>query len=112
MLYCPPRWPSGSPTPPPSAPILGLLPRGTDCAKEPLDSLLHLIADDVADEGDEVRRSRHGPPSPLRIAHSGRDVHGKRISQSSVRSGRGKLGYRSEPKRASWRPWKRTRGVL
>src|SRR5439155_26828950 len=31
----------------------------------------------------------------LRIAHSGRDVHGERISHSSVRRGRG--GYRSEP---------------
>src|SRR2546427_494083 len=30
------------------------------------------------------------PPSPLRIAHSGRDVHGERSSHSSVRRGRGK----------------------
>src|SRR5437773_8287691 len=37
------------------------------------------------------------PPSPLRIAHSGRDVDGERISHSSLRRGRGKLGYRLEP---------------
>src|SRR5436309_9622247 len=61
-----PRRPSRSAPPaPPSAPILGPLLRASDCAKEPLDRLLHLIADDVADEGDEVRRSRHAsPPCP------------------------------------------------
>src|SRR5881409_1267355 len=58
-----PRRPSRSAPPaPPSAPILGPLLRASDCAKEPLDRLLHLIADDVADEGDEVRRSRHASP--------------------------------------------------
>src|SRR2546422_2353282 len=58
-----PRRPSWSSTPaPPSAPILGLLLRASDCTEQPLDRLLHLFADHVADEGDEVRRSRHRQP--------------------------------------------------
>ena len=66
LLVLRPRWASRSPPPaPPSAPILGPLLRATDCAKQPLDRLPHLIVDDVADEGDEVRRSRHAsPPCP------------------------------------------------
>src|SRR5437870_4801055 len=68
-----PRRPSRSPPPaPPSAPILGLPLRTTDCAKQPLDRLLHLFADDVADEGDEVRRSRHGPSLGARYCAFGR----------------------------------------
>src|SRR5205809_3715240 len=59
-----PRRPSRSPPPPPppSAPILGLLLRATDCAKQPLDSLLHLFPNHVADHGDQALSSRHTSP--------------------------------------------------
>src|SRR2546425_4508889 len=54
------RRPSPSPAPtPPSAPILGLLLRPTDCAKERLDSLLHLLPNHVADHRDQTPSSRH-----------------------------------------------------
>src|SRR2546428_3484377 len=47
-----PPWPS---TPaPPSAAVLGLLLRATDCAKEPLDCLPHLFSNHVADHSDQT----------------------------------------------------------
>src|SRR5437773_6791699 len=55
-----PRRSSRSSTPTtPSAPILGLLLRPTDCAKEPLDGLLHLFPNHVADHSDQTLPSRH-----------------------------------------------------
>src|SRR2546427_7050264 len=44
------------PTPAPPAPptILWLLLRATDCAKQPLDSLLHLLPNHVADHSDQT----------------------------------------------------------
>ncbi len=57
-----PRRSPRSPPPPSAPPILGPLLRATDCAKQPLDRLLHLLPNHVADEGDEVRRSRHRQP--------------------------------------------------
>src|SRR5882724_7831148 len=53
------QWPSRSPSPPPSAPVLGLLPRASDCAKQPLDRLLHLLPNHVADHRDQTLPSRH-----------------------------------------------------
>src|SRR5207247_8360028 len=41
------------------APVLGLLLRATDCAQEPLDRLLHLPPNHVADHSDQALSSRH-----------------------------------------------------
>src|SRR5437870_1756946 len=58
-----PRLTSRSSTPaPPSAAIGRLLPRPSSAAEQALDRPVDLFADDVADEGDEVRRSRHRRP--------------------------------------------------
>src|SRR5439155_9411209 len=51
-------------------------------------------------------------PPALRIAHSGRDVHGERLSHSSVRRGRGKPRHRSEPSGLPASFWTRTAGIL
>src|SRR5437667_2039897 len=65
-----PRRSSRSP-PPPSAPVLGLLLRPTDCAKQPLDSLLHLFPNHIADHRDQTLPPRHPtsflPPSAQRL---------------------------------------------
>src|SRR5437773_6553807 len=58
------RRPSWSPPPPPPAPVLGLLLRATDCAKQPLDGLVHLFADEVTDHADEIGGSWHQSPLP------------------------------------------------
>src|SRR2546427_6021057 len=51
---------SRSPPPaPPSAPVLGLPLRATDCAKEPLDGVLHLFPNHVADHSGQTLPSRH-----------------------------------------------------
>src|SRR3989442_6483539 len=55
----PPRSSRSPPPPPPSAPVLGLLLQATDCAKQPLDSLLHLLPNHVADHSDQALSSRH-----------------------------------------------------
>src|SRR6266446_4075931 len=52
-----PSW--SPPPPPPSAPILGLLLRPTDCAKQPLDGVLHLVADEVTHHAYEVGGAWH-----------------------------------------------------
>src|SRR5438128_5531284 len=54
---------SSTPAPPPSAPVLSLPLRPADCAKQPLDSVLHLLPYHVADHSDQTPSSRHqGPP--------------------------------------------------
>src|SRR2546428_9714774 len=64
---------SSTPTPP-SAPVLGLLLRPADCAKQPLDSLLHLLPNHVADHSDQTPSSRHrssySPPTVSLIANA------------------------------------------
>src|SRR5438093_5957794 len=48
-----PRRSSRSP-PPPSAPVLSLPLRAPDCAKQPLDSVLHLLPNHVAHHSDQT----------------------------------------------------------
>src|SRR5205809_6232582 len=62
-----PRWPArSSPPPPPSAPVLRFAvfpPPTTNSAQQPLDSLLHLFPNHVADHSDQTLSSRHQRPS-------------------------------------------------
>src|SRR5438094_5036952 len=53
LVLRPRRSSRSSTPPPPSAPVLGLPLRATDCAKQPLDGLLHLVPNHVADHSDQ-----------------------------------------------------------
>src|SRR2546430_9076757 len=61
-----PRWPArSSPPPPPSAPVLRFAvfpPPTTNSAQQPLDSLLHLFPNHVADHSDQTLPLRHTSP--------------------------------------------------
>src|SRR5438128_8901314 len=94
------------PTPTPSPSIGGLLLRAGGI-EEPLERLVHLLADDVADEGDEVRRSRHASPpcSSVRvfdwgayftIARRSSSAHPTRTSYCEKRAGFARASIRGD----------------